>query len=84
MLCVAHALLKIRDVAVLTLDAHVESEDTHLFLQEIVLGGMSMNFMESGIDQVLPKFFLCNRCFHCAELSGLQLIVHLLGQRIKE
>ena len=81
-LCVVHARLKIRYVAVLTLDAHVEAEDTHFFLQKIILGGMRMNFVESGIYQVLPKFFLCYGSLNCAELCGSQLIVHLLGQRI--
>ena len=58
MLCVIHARLKIRYVAVLTLDAHVEAEDAHLLLQKIVLGGMRMSFMEIGVYQVFPKFFL--------------------------
>ena len=81
-LCIVHARLKIRYVAVLTLDTHVKAEDAHLLLQKIVLGGMRMNFVESGINQVLPKFFLCDGSLHCAELCGSQLIVHLLGQRI--
>ena len=58
MLCVIHARLKIRYVAVLTLDAHVEAEDAHFLLQKIVLGGMRMSFMEIGVYQVFPKFFL--------------------------
>lgn len=82
MLCVIHAGLKIRYVAVLTLDAHVETEDTHFLLQKIVLGGMRMNFVECGVYEVLPEFFLRDGSLHCAELCGSQLIVHLLGQRI--
>ena len=82
MFCVVHARLKIRYVAVLTLDAHVEAEDTHFLLQKIVLGGMRMNFVECRVYQVPPEFFLCDGSPRRAELCGSQLIVHLLGQRI--